>query len=476
MRRCTLRIYFVAGLSFLLVASTFYFIGFTPLLERLRIEHNNEIDHTIDTGLWLLQGVLGKHSDLAAQSASRTAIRKKQIAYLKGEVSLQQLVEFSAPKLSDALIANKEITGISRYAPNGQLLFGVGQAVPVELAEKCWNEDLYAISLLSPVQVKGKQHLLYCSPIDDRDYGRVGVDILLIDDAEVWRIIEDITGTEAVTICISDANKQVLYWPRSLSASPAHGVLKTYLESEKIDPAYIIESRELKLGNWRLHLLVDQAHFYANIDNQFRMLMLTGLLVSVVIFILTVLVLRPVIRAMLSVEQLKERLQHDGLTGLYNHQYMQELLDRELARIQRNGQNMSLMMLDIDHFKSFNDDYGHQAGDQVLRELSRVIAGLIRTTDQFARYGGEEFMLILPETDKSHALQLAERIRAEVAEMVVETSRGPLQLTISIGMVSFVGGKTSYEKHQIIEEADRALYQSKNEGRNRVTSVELANE
>lgn len=473
-RRCTLRIYFVAGLSFLLLASTFYFIGFAPLLERLRAEHVREIDHSIDNSLWLLQGALDKHHGLAAQSASRTAIRKKQIAYLTGQVDLDELVTFSGPKLTDALVANEEIAGISRYDPDGNLLFNVGQSVPVELAQQCRRGGLQTISLLGLVEVNSKNRLVYCSPIDDRIAGRVGADILLIDDSDVWRIIDALSGPEAIAeFGIGDSHNQLIYWPKALQDSPSQRVLTAYLESGQGDPAYIIESRSLKLGNWQLYAVVNQRLFYADIDHQFRMMAFISLLVTAVIFGLTVLVLRPVIRTMLSVEQLTESVNRDGLTGLYNHQYMQEILDVELARMQRKGNNLSLMMLDIDHFKRFNDDYGHQAGDQVLREISRLISSLIRKTDLFARYGGEEFMLILPETDHGIALLLAERVRKAVAEMVVESSSGPLQLTISIGVVSTANGKTNREKTQIIEAADQAMYESKKKGRNMVTGVEL---
>ncbi len=119
----------------------------------------------------------------------------------------------------------------------------------------------------------------------------------------------------------------------------------------------------------------------------------------------------------------------DGLTGLTNHRTFQERLEAQLAQAQRYGKRVSLLLCDVDHFKSVNDTYGHPVGDEVLRGLARTLAKEARATDVVARYGGEEFAIVMPETDAAGALVIAERIRDRVARLVFETGQGPLRVT-----------------------------------------------
>ena len=155
----------------------------------------------------------------------------------------------------------------------------------------------------------------------------------------------------------------------------------------------------------------------------------------------------------------------DGLTGLYNHREFQKRLEEEVERAKRYGRHLSLLMLDIDHFKSFNDTYGHPFGDTVLMRISRLIENELRTADFTARYGGEEFSVILPETRSDHALLVAERIRSRIFEEAFETDKGTkVTVTISIG----VGGiENARDRIGLITAADKALYIAKEVGRNR---------
>jgi diguanylate cyclase (GGDEF)-like protein len=152
----------------------------------------------------------------------------------------------------------------------------------------------------------------------------------------------------------------------------------------------------------------------------------------------------------------------DGLTGLLNHRSLQELLDGAIAQAARSGQPLSLMLLDVDHFKRFNDDLGHQAGDAVLHGLASVLTHSCRESDIIARYGGEEFVVVMPGLSPEDAVEAAERLRFSI-ETAPWTDRG---VTASIG-VATLGGAQS--KGDLIRAADGALYQSKHLGRNRVT-------
>ena len=168
--------------------------------------------------------------------------------------------------------------------------------------------------------------------------------------------------------------------------------------------------------------------------------------------------------------RLQELAETDGLTGVYNRRYFQERLDQELMRANRYKRPMSLILFDIDHFKKFNDSYGHLVGDAVLRELARVVGGRLRNIDILARYGGEEFIIILPETPKEGAAELSERLRAMVESHPFPYNGGqPLTVTISMGVGAFPEVK---EKEALIKATDDALYRAKEGGRNKVCQAE----
>ncbi|MFQ3639384.1 MAG: GGDEF domain-containing protein [Chloracidobacterium sp.] len=162
----------------------------------------------------------------------------------------------------------------------------------------------------------------------------------------------------------------------------------------------------------------------------------------------------------------------DGLTGLFNHAYFMEKLARKSELVERNGQMLSIIMLDVDRFKHFNDTNGHEAGNELLRDLSRLMERCFRRSDLLARYGGEEFVVLLPNTPKSQAAILAERLRRRVAEypFAGRESQPDGRLTISLGVASLPSDTSDYK--QLLELADRALYRAKQSGRNRVCVVE----
>jgi diguanylate cyclase (GGDEF)-like protein len=143
----------------------------------------------------------------------------------------------------------------------------------------------------------------------------------------------------------------------------------------------------------------------------------------------------------------------------------QESIREEAERVRRYGRSMSLLMFDIDHFKKFNDTYGHPVGDEVIKMVARTIKGMIRSTDRAFRYGGEEFTVLLPETSCENALHLAERLRRQVEEN--RTVRN-LTITISCG----VAGLQDEAVEVFIKRADNALYAAKEAGRNRVAMAQ----
>ena len=156
----------------------------------------------------------------------------------------------------------------------------------------------------------------------------------------------------------------------------------------------------------------------------------------------------------------------DGLTQIHNKRYLYEALEREVLRARRHGRPLSILMFDIDFFKRVNDQYGHLAGDYVLRELARVVQGRIRRDEVFARYGGEEFVIALPETPLEGGVSLAQNLRARVAEHTFVFQGERIPVTVSIGAaVLSPDDKTATE---LVQRADEKLYEAKRGGRNRV--------
>ncbi|MBR2526063.1 GGDEF domain-containing protein, partial [bacterium] len=161
----------------------------------------------------------------------------------------------------------------------------------------------------------------------------------------------------------------------------------------------------------------------------------------------------------------------DGLTELYNHRYFQDQMRRQIANSQRYNSEFSMIIVDIDHFKSFNDTYGHQAGDAVLRQVAQTLKSNSRATDIVCRYGGEEMSIILTNTGKEEALIKAHNICNAVANRVFKLSATQtVNVTISVGVSTFPeNGETP---QQIIEIADQGLYYAKEHGRNQVGLAE----
>ncbi len=166
-------------------------------------------------------------------------------------------------------------------------------------------------------------------------------------------------------------------------------------------------------------------------------------------------------------EKLREKACHDPLTGLWNHEEIFRILERELVRAERLGGPLSVIMADLDHFKKVNDTHGHMVGDAVLRLTAKRMLSVIRNYEAIGRYGGEEFLVVLPDTDKEGAAALAERLRLVIACDCVDIPDGMIPITISLGVAIYRKEKPC-DVNTLVRRADIALYGAKAKGRNQV--------
>jgi diguanylate cyclase (GGDEF)-like protein len=242
-------------------------------------------------------------------------------------------------------------------------------------------------------------------------------------------------------------------------------------DSETHYYAYNTHSGEVTLSaryfpdmDWYLIVEQDQTQTLGKAREHLITNIAIGLIVTILVIVLVIIVLN------MFISKLEIYATKDEMTGLYNRRKMDELLLREIAFAMRYGDPLSLMILDIDQFKSVNDTYGHHAGDNYLKGMCAVLQAEVRTVDFLGRWGGEEFIVLLPKTKIEEAKELAERLRKAVEEIKIESGRGLISRTISVGIVSPKLAKLDVD--EMIRQADEAMYRAKQAGGNQVVTWE----
>ncbi len=237
---------------------------------------------------------------------------------------------------------------------------------------------------------------------------------------------------------------------------------------------YIKNHQELIKATEELTDLVNE-HVHDNITFRKNIILLTFLILFILFLILIYAWYKSVKTWRYNIRKRKQKEQeiiylnyHDSLTDLYNRRYFMQTGKQEIERAKRYKEPLSLMMIDIDHFKNVNDNYGHIAGDKVLKQLSSILKESVRNADIAGRLGGEEFGIILPKSSLDKAKKVAERLRKNIENNTFKYDKANISITISIGIAAYK--KTNINMDNLIHEADLALYEAKKIGRNCVVT------
>lgn len=467
-RRYVHGIYALLAFSILTLAASFFALGIRPLAHQLQLAHEQNLQQFVINHGRLIQATVDKHFDICRQAGALTRARHALHDYVEGRVPHSQVVAVSRPLLLDLLRYNSELLSLTRFDRQLEEIIGLGAAIdPIHYLDHLPDGRL--IEMRGPVLAEGRSVLLYYSPILQEETGALGYDLLEMDTAGIQRIIDN-PYSEFGNIYLVQ-NEKIIYRPRAENHRVPPHVFEAYLHGQLIEDNYILLQVPIAYTGWSLYMLVDQSRSLGAIQRSTHTLIGVMLVTMLLIFVASAVVLRPIIRALTSHNQLYELSYRDGLTGLYNHRHFQNVMDHEVTRAERYGNPLSMLMIDIDHFKQINDTYGHQCGDDVLRKISAIITSTVRTTDTAARYGGEEFAVVLPETDHEAARKLAERLRLNVARTETLVRNKPLRATVSIGLATYDPALGKRGKGDIIQAADQALYRSKRAGRNCVTDA-----
>lgn len=461
---------------------------------------------------------------VALQIASRSRARDLLEVLGRTPEAPPVLLQELRDALSEAMSIADEIEGITRLSERGKALASVGRAVPPELRSLCTSR---AVCVDGPARIGDAYFLVVSAPIRGVDGKRLGTDIILYSVDKLDALLQDRTGMgrggrawlqlrgpEPLLYGQMGADPAISgLLPRS---ARAYAVLQELAElrqesfNTELDepevvsvPPYLVTRAPVVGSDWIYVARMDEAEVFAGIRQQILYSALIAVLLTALGSGALFVLLRPLagglvvktetlaeeVRARTSelhlanlrlkgfVEELRHAKQElevlattDSLTGVANRRHITEEAERLMARLRRHHHQVSVLVFDLDRFKTINDTHGHVAGDRVLEAFARSAAEQLRTEDIFGRLGGEEFLAVLPETDQAEGMAVAERIRESVARLRFEAPEGSFGVTVSIGLASVRADSTSFTS--LLRRADAALYRAKSDGRNRVVAAE----
>lgn len=309
------------------------------------------------------------------------------------------------------------------------------------------------------------------------DYKRLSQYILKINQLqdiehilyELSRCLKDIMDYELFGFALREGESLDVWIDPRVHGTPLVGVIEEDFGCQNIDNIYHFEGESNgeshKADGMTLEGLLSYTvsdSFDARLYTLPRRKMLTYHGEIMMIIIKT---LETALENSMNIKKLENQAVIDPLTGCYNRRALSSYLEHDIANVHRYGGDLSVIMFDIDHFKTVNDSHGHQAGDSVLKEICKLVYSKIRRSDYLARYGGEEFVLVLRNTQFSYALELAERLRAVLESNRISMGKETICVTASFGVASLRNGS---DRERLLAEADAMVYRAKASGRNKV--------
>lgn len=432
----------VSGILLVLIIVFFYFGVFIPLKYQLEDSLENNFNQHVSITEINVENYLRRTIEGAKSLSSRTMINKKLEEYKTGQISFENLQEYTVPKYADGAEALQYILSAYRVTDG-------------RVAAK-WESDYMESSIINSAaedtynDLNGSQTELLINTdnnyIEVKSAIKINAQILGYDDVyfSIKELFENFSSHEE--------KYEIIH------VSP--GNIEDISNAEKI-----IKHRRLLDTDYYLKAEISKANLYKDVKQLSYKMISIFIIILILVISIFYRVLNDSSRKIIKeleqqVEKITEISQTDCLLDVYNRSKFVEDLEKEIDRAMRYNNKLSLIMFDIDYFKDINDTYGHTEGDKVLLKLSNKVASSIREVDKFARYGGDEFMIIVPETGKKGAVKLAERLRKEIELLNYKKIDG---VTCSFGVTQL---KSDDNVDTLIKRADKALYKAKDSGKN----------
>lgn len=431
----------IFGIIIILIILASYFGVYIPLKAELEDSLHSGFKAVISNSEIILENHINRAVEDAEGLASRTMIAAEIERYNAGEISFAELQQYTQPKYEQGAAVYKHLLAAYRFVDN-RLLASYGRKHSWFLDEINLQEDENNNLIITDDQ----NYIIAQAPVINQEAKIIGRDYIIYDLTEIILELKALNSEEI--------NYNILSG-------------KTELESG-IHSGQVIELRELNNTGYFLKAETSASLIYDTISRISYKIMLIIFATIIIISFLVIKILHDASENVVNnlKEELKEKTilsETDKMLGIYNRAKFNKELKREMDRAQRYYSDLALIMIDIDYFKEFNDNYGHQVGDRILKKIVAIIKQKIRKHDILARYGGDEFMLICPETTLGEAEKLAQRLNIAIDDYNCGQNN---DLSCSFGVAEFKIFKD--EEEDLISRADQALYKAKENGRNRV--------
>lgn len=418
-----------------------YFGVYIPLKGELETALEDNFLTVVSVSEIFLEDHLGRAVEGAKSLSSRTMIRNKLIDYHNNKISLDEVREYTQAKYEDGVESFTHVLGAYRFS-DGQQIASCGRDF-LNIIEnsnvKNSNSDCFSIT-------SDQKYILVKSVIKNEQGKNIGSDYLLYNLSAILAELKDLHSEEIV-----------------------YSITRNEASDSRQQDNKMVEYKKLLESDYFLKAEIDSDLIYKEIKNLSYKIILIVLLATLVVSLIVIKILKKASNDIISKlrEDLKEQTrlsQIDDMLGIYNRSKFDKELDREIDRAKRYKNPLSLIMVDIDYFKEFNDKYGHQVGDKILKIIVNKLSEGIRQHDILARYGGDELMIICPETEVEDAEKLALRLNKGADNLDCEHCD---ELSCSFGVAEFDIDKDN--KRSLIKKADSALYKAKEAGRNAVS-------